>query len=252
MKSKIPTILIMGALLLGVVILMVPLITHTGPEETGVGPAETTASTSHLPPAQELSPQPGAEGLPAQRRASSKVAAAEDRQEIYDAVPQNFATTAPAATAGAAPAAPRVQDGMTPIRASTGGSGWGLTRAPPSRASIQIDGGEIAPQNFSGHYQRVVLERRGTAEIRVEFPGDEVSQQVLVRAIHGGKINGGENYAVFNLDGERKEIAFTFESGREAGISEIILRRGTTEEVIQFWAPTAQPEYDPPALKVKN
>ncbi len=137
------------------------------------------------------------------------------------------------------------------LRASSGGDSSGLGRAPPSRAVMRIGGGEIAPQNFSGHYQRVLLGRRGKAEIRVEFPEDKVSQEVLVRAIHGGKINGGENYAVFDLGQGRKQIAFTFESGEEAGISEIILRRGTTEEVLQFWAPTDKPQYDPPALSAK-
>jgi hypothetical protein len=96
----------------------------------------------------------------------------------------------------------------------------------------------------------VLLKKEGKADIRVEFPKDEESRQVLVRAIQGGKINGTDNYAVFDLDGDKKEIAFTFESGRESGLSEIILRRGTTEEVLQFWAPTASPQYDPPAMHV--
>jgi len=137
------------------------------------------------------------------------------------------------------------------LRASAGGDNAGLSRAPPSRAVVKIGGREIAPPNFSGHYQRVLLGRRGKAEIRVEFPEDKVSQEVLVRAIQGGKINGGENYAVFDLGQGRRQIAFTFESGEEAGLSEIILRRGTTEEVLQFWAPTDKPQYDPPALSAK-
>jgi hypothetical protein len=38
--------------------------------------------------------------------------------------------------------------------------------------------------------------------------------------------------------------------GGPAWFIAIILRRGTTEEVLQFWAPTASPQYDPPALRV--
>ncbi len=163
---------------------------------------------------------------------------------------ETSANPSPNAEVAAAKATPRALVGNNPVRASTGGSGWGMNRAPPSKALIRIDGGEIAPQNFSGHYQRVLLGKRGKADIRVEFPEDGASRQVLVRAIQGGKINGADNYAVFDLGGDKNEIAFTFESGREAGLSEIILRRGTTEEVLQFWAPTASPQYDPPALRV--
>ncbi|MCZ2342759.1 MAG: hypothetical protein LC104_13365, partial [Bacteroidales bacterium] len=163
------------------------------------------------------------------------------------ASPDPAAVVAPStASSGTLPAKPK----RVTLRASSGGDSAGLESTPPSRAVVKIGGGQIAPPNFSGHYQRVRLERGGKAEIKVEFPRDETSHDVLVRAIHGGKINGGENYAVFDLGRGQKEIAFTFESGGEAGISEVILRRGTTEEVLQFWAPTDQPQYDPPALSV--
>ncbi len=190
--------------------------------------------------------------LPARGQASAGLSGSPERDDADGQTNTiaGYAIPSPDATVAAPKATPRTLVGNKPVRASTGGSGWGLTRAPPSKAVMRIDGGEIAPQNFSGHYQRVLLGKMGKADIRVEFPEDGASRQVLVRAIQGGKINGADNYAVFDLGGDKKEIAFTFESGRESGLSEIILRRGTTEEVLQFWAPTASPQYDPPALRV--
>lgn len=251
MNTKVPTALIVGVLILCAVLLAVPLFLGSVDSEETVAAAADVRSQGVARETVHVS-----QALPARGeavRTGTSVSLPVVAEDILEGqINETSGASVPAAGVAIAKATPRAQVGKEPIRASTGGSGWGLTRAPPSRAVMRIGRGQIAPTNFSGHYQRVVLERRGKAEIRVEFPGDEVSRQVLVRAIHGGKINDGENYAVFDLDGPRKEIAFTFESGREAGISEIILRRGTTEEVIQFWAPTDKPQYDPPALKVKN
>jgi len=137
-----------------------------------------------------------------------------------------------------------------PLRASRGGDGWALDAAASTKAVVRVGDRSIEPLNVGGHYQRLKLPRGTEASITVKVPADDPSPQLLVRAIQGGTINGAENYAVYDLSRGDQEVTFTFRGGTDPGLSEVILRRGSTEEVMQFWTPTADPEYDPPSLSL--
>ena len=137
-----------------------------------------------------------------------------------------------------------------PLRAASGGDGWALAPAPPTKARVSLGQGSVDPINVGGHYQRLTLPSGAEAKITVEVPANDPSRQLLVRAIQGGTINNADNFAVFDLQSGARDISFTFRGGTDPGLSEIILRRGATEEVLQFWTPTASPQYDPPSLSI--
>jgi len=204
---------------------------------------------------------------PTERGAAPDSPRTAQRQQPSPAVPPpansesvGAATTPAEQSAEVAASTPAPTDGtngsvasdktLPPLRAANGGDGWALAPPPPTKARVSLGKGLVDPINVGGHYQRLTLPSGAEARITVEVPSDDPSRQLLVRAIQGGTINDAENFAVFDLQSGARDISFTFRAGTDPGLSEVILRRGTTEEVLQFWTPTASPQYDPPSLSI--
>jgi hypothetical protein len=122
--------------------------------------------------------------------------------------------------------------GITPIR---------------GHAKLQVGGNSFAPQNFSGRFERVAVAPQQTVPVVVTWPEEPEGREVTVHSIDGGKINNGKNIATLKVDSEHS-IKFAFTPNRDPGQYQVVLRRGTEEEALEFWIPTAKPQYDPPTL----
>lgn len=115
-------------------------------------------------------------------------------------------------------------------------------------AFVELDGRSIQPENNAGQFQRVAVGANETVPIRLSWPEDKTHSDVFVQAVHGGKIDGGGNHKRFTL-GADKTVSFAFTPDGGPGSYQIALRRGTTEEVLQFWVPTENPSNDPPTIR---
>lgn len=118
--------------------------------------------------------------------------------------------------------------------------------APQGKASIAIGERKVMPPNYGGHYQRVALAPRQEVSIQLSWPEDKVSEGVFVHAIQGGTIDG-EHGKGFPLDTNRS-VRFAFTPTNESGLFQVLVRRGTAEEVLNFWVPSNRPASDPHAL----
>lgn len=103
------------------------------------------------------------------------------------------------------------------------------------------------PKFYSGHSERLAVALNQTVPIRLSWPGDNLSSGVFVQAIQGGRIDSGGNSKQFALD-DTKTIAFTFTPNTGPGMYQVILRRGTVEESLEFWVPTGHPGNEPPTI----
>lgn len=164
------------------------------------------------------------------RRAGDRPATASDR---------------PAAAAAGSPPGLVVQYASAPPRI-----------APPQpeptpakgEAIVALNGRAIQPENNGGQFERVAIGMNETVPIRLSWPEDKIHSDVFVQAVHGGKIDGGSNHKRFTL-GADKTVSFAFTPDGGPGSYQIALRRGTTEEVLQFWVPTENPSNDPPTIR---
>jgi hypothetical protein len=119
--------------------------------------------------------------------------------------------------------------------------------APPAgKAALTVGNKAISPANYSGRYERVAVRSGQAVTVQLSWPDDNISAGVYADAIQGGKIDGQKSKSFDFRNG--KAIRFVFTPDHEAGRYEVLLRRGTTEEVLQFWVPTNHPEKDPHAL----
>ena len=119
--------------------------------------------------------------------------------------------------------------------------------APVGVAKVTLDGREITPPNHVAHFERIKVAPLQDIPIEVAWPADRTSTEVLAHAIQGGTIDRAGNSRRLPLTAG-VPVKFTFTAGHEAGLYEILLRRGTQEEVLEFWVPTSHPENDPPSL----
>ena len=95
----------------------------------------------------------------------------------------------------------------------------------------------FTPENFSGHFQMVEVGKYQVIPVEVSWPENNRDTDVLVCAVDGGKIDGGDNGKRFSLQNS-KTIRFSFDPNGANGRCQVLLRRGTKEEVLQFWVPT--------------
>jgi len=117
----------------------------------------------------------------------------------------------------------------------------------PIQAVVNLGKKAYSPRFYSARSERLAIKAQDSVPIKVSWPEDTTNPGVFVHAIQGGQIDGSSAKSfAFNQD---KSIRFTFTAGQEPGLYQVLLRRGTTEEVLEFWVPTNQPKEDPYALK---
>lgn len=109
------------------------------------------------------------------------------------------------------------------------------TNPYPGRATIQVDAAAVSPANFSGHFENIAVQSYQSVPVTVTWPAGDPSDGVLVYAIHGGWIDGASQ-RFFPLT-NTKTIQFQFKNSGSPGLYQVILRRGTTEETVQFTVP---------------
>jgi hypothetical protein len=122
------------------------------------------------------------------------------------------------------------------------------TTPEPAQAKIVRGDATYTPKFYAGHSERLTVAPKQTVPVQLSWPNDTGHKDVFVQAVHGGSIDGGGNAKRFSL-AKSKTISFTFAPAADPGLYEILLRRGTTEESLEFWVPTSNPQYDPPARK---
>lgn len=133
------------------------------------------------------------------------------------------------------------------LLASQGGSlGTEMPPLPRGQAALELDGRSVAPENHSGHYQRVLIGGETTAEVALQWP-DAGQRPVLVHAIQGGQINGHDGPRTLRTDSDGR-LAFRFSTNQNPGRYEVLLRSGPSEEVLHFWVPAGHPALDPYGL----
>ncbi len=118
----------------------------------------------------------------------------------------------------------------------------------PGQASVKLGEKSLSPKNNAGHFERIAVKLNQSVPIQLSWPEDNTHEDVFVQAVHGGKIDNSGNSKRFSLTGD-KTISFVFTPDSGTGSYEIVLRRGTIEEALQFWVPTGNPKADPPTLK---
>nr|MBA3609211.1 hypothetical protein [Chthoniobacterales bacterium] len=114
----------------------------------------------------------------------------------------------------------------------------------PSVAKVQAvitrDEKPYRPQFHSGHSERLRVTMNKTIPIQLSWPEDKTSDGVFVQAIQGGRIDDGGNSKHFAL-GKDRTVAFNFTPTSGVGAYQVIARRGTLEEALEFWVPTGHP-----------
>ena len=119
---------------------------------------------------------------------------------------------------------------------------------PPSGvARVTLGDRTVAPRNRVAHFERLKVAPEQEIPIEVSWPEDRTSTEVLCHAIAGGTIDRGGNAQRLPIT-PGQPVKFTFKTGHESGLYEVVLRRGTQEEVLEFWVPTPHPENDPPSF----
>lgn len=123
---------------------------------------------------------------------------------------------------------------------------WPGDRAP-GRAVLEKDGQRVTPARYDTRFERIVVRPHQELIVTMSWPHDTLSEDVLVHAIHGGRIDGGANAKRFALGSDRT-VQFTVELGNAPGLYEVLLRRGTKEEVLEFWVPLGVAAIDQAAV----
>lgn len=118
---------------------------------------------------------------------------------------------------------------------------------PAGVAKVTLGDRTVAPRNRVAHFERLKAAPEQEIPIEVSWPGDKTSTEVFCQAIAGGTIDSGGNAQRLAIT-PGQPVKFTFKVGHESGLYEIVLRRGTQEEVLEFWVPTSRPEDDPPSF----
>jgi len=119
---------------------------------------------------------------------------------------------------------------------------------PAGRAVVTLGAREVEPQRFGTQFEQVGLQPGQEVTVTVSWPADDRSEDVLVHAIDGGRIDGGANAKRFSLL-DSKSVGFTYRAGNGPGRYQVLLRRGTTEEALRFWIATPHGRFDPPTLQ---
>ena len=118
---------------------------------------------------------------------------------------------------------------------------------PAGVAKVTLGERSLTPKNTAAHFQRIKVQAEEEIPIEVSWPDDKTSTEVLCHAIAGGTIDRGGNAVRLPIK-PGEPVKFTFKTDHEAGLYQVLLRRGTQEEVLEFWVPTQAPGNDPPAL----
>ena len=118
---------------------------------------------------------------------------------------------------------------------------------PKGVAKVTLGSRDITPPNRVAHFERIRITSAQEIPIEVAWPEDKTSTEVLAHAIDGGTIDRATTSRRMPLT-PGEPVRFTFTAGRGAGLYQVLLRRGTLVEVLEFWVPTTHPENDPPAL----
>ncbi len=108
------------------------------------------------------------------------------------------------------------------------------------------EGKTLTPANFSGHFQRILVKPDEKVEVRLTWPANDPHDSVLVQPIHGGTVDGVISKR-FSLR-DSKAIRFVFQNSGSPGEYTVRLRRGTTEEALEFWVPTTFAKNEPYAI----
>ena len=119
--------------------------------------------------------------------------------------------------------------------------------AVPVQAVVTRNEKAYQPKFYAGRSERLAVHPNEAVPIKLSWSDDNIHEDVFVQAVHGGKIDNAGNNKRFALTGN-KTISFTFTADAGPGTYEIVLRRGTDEEALSFWVPTANRENDPPTV----
>lgn len=117
----------------------------------------------------------------------------------------------------------------------------------PAKAIAQVGEKKIKPINYSGRFQRIRVQPKQEIPVEVTWPADDPHDRVWVQPVHGGRVDGGTG-KLFSLK-ESKSIQFVFTTGDSPGLYQVLLRRGSTEEAVDLWVSTSQPQSDPYTLQ---
>lgn len=118
---------------------------------------------------------------------------------------------------------------------------------PVGVAKVTLGDRTVAPRNRVAHFERLKVAPEQEIPIEVSWPEDKTSTEVFCQAIAGGTIDRGGNAQRLPIT-PGQPVKFTFKTGHESGLYEVVLRRGTQEEVLEFWVPSPRPENDPPSF----
>jgi hypothetical protein len=89
--------------------------------------------------------------------------------------------------------------------------------------------------NQLGEFQRVYLEKGGSANVQVQFPKSKPGDRVIAVMQDGGTINGDRIVGSFILD-EQSGVAFSVDTTAEGGLSRVLLTCGADRKTLEFWS----------------
>ena len=129
------------------------------------------------------------------------------------------------------------------LRAASGGYlSSRVAPLPRGTATLTFEDRKISPSNFSGHYQRVLMDAEASAKVVLHWPGVGPERSVFLHAIHGGRINGASGTTL--KTNSLGQVVFEFETTSNPGRYEILVRSGPSEVVLHFWVPVGEPGVD--------
>lgn len=117
---------------------------------------------------------------------------------------------------------------------------------PPPAVSVSVAGRNLTPAFAMSQSQRMSIQAGESARIAVEWPVEQRAREVFASVIHGGTVNG-EISAVLK-PGANGKFNFDFAAGKDQGTYQVLLRAANIEYAINFWVPTGNANFDPPAL----
>ena len=162
--------------------------------------------------------------------------------------PTNAPTTLPVPAPSATPRIATATD-PRPILATAEERAPSFARAD---ARVQVDGKEfvLQPIGSGTHYRRLLAPAAKAIPVELTFKADggDPGPSVLLLAPQGGTFGRGKTTLNLPVPPDRT-LRFEFTPNQEAGLYEVVLRRGSQEEILQFWVPTGRDELDRTALR---
>jgi hypothetical protein len=117
-------------------------------------------------------------------------------------------------------------------------------------ATINLGGQSVTATSRRGLCDRVGLQPNQIVDVTVQFFAPKAGHTITVEPLDAGRIIGASGQFVVAADGT---IKFTYQAGREPGISQISLHDGAQEIGLQFWVLDQQhPENNPPVVNSGN